>query len=98
MTSLGQWTPNVSLAERLQASASGDHRSRYLYAEEQKLVCDQLALNEPHIVALALRGTPSKAIAAIYGVSREAIDKRLRRLGMKNPPGVHGRPRKTTPA
>jgi hypothetical protein len=66
--------------------------ARYLYDEDYKRTVAALAENADLIIAHAIRGTPSRVIAAIFGVSREAIDRRLRPIGLKNPPGVRGRP------
>lgn len=90
---IGSWQPNERLAAAM--AMPFDFRSgNYHFDEEQKLVFAYMNANEFTIVAMALRGVPSKLIAAGFGVSREAIDKRLRPLGLKNAPSVHGRPPK----
>jgi hypothetical protein len=92
---IGSWSPNESLAERLgDLSASG----HYPYAEDRQRIVQSMAVNYDFIIAQAVRGVPSKLIAAGHGVSREAIDKRLRPLGLKNPPGVRGRPKSSPQA
>jgi hypothetical protein len=95
---IGSWRPNWQLAHALQPKCPAEPEHHYLYADEQKRVFLQMSLNFDVIVAMALRGNPSKLIAAGFGVSREAIDRRLRPLGFKNPPGVRGRPRIYPPA
>lgn len=90
---LASWKRNTRLEAALNESKSPTAGPRYLYSEEQKRVVERMAANYVYIVAQALRGTPSKVIAAGHGVSREAIDLRLRPLGLKNPPGVLGRPK-----
>ncbi len=93
--SLGSWRPNTELGSALtSAPAPGSSKHHYLYDEEQKRVVEYLAENYELIVVQALRGIPSLMIAAAHGVSREAIDRRLRQLGLKNPPGVRGRPKR----
>lgn len=76
---------------------TGDWRKcpngRYLKGEAQRQVNEQLQLHHRLIVALSIRQMPSKVIGAVFGVSREAVDRRLRPLGLKNPPGQVGRPR-----
>jgi hypothetical protein len=66
--------------------------ARYLYDEDYKRTVAALHENADLIIAHAIRGTPSRVIAALFGVSREAIDRRLRPIGFKNPPGMRGRP------
>lgn len=91
--SLGSWRPNTQLGSALTAGPAAATHHNYLYDEEQKQVVQHLAQNYDMIVVQALRGLPSMMIAAAHGVSREAIDRRLRPLGLKNPPGVRGRPK-----
>ena len=95
---LYSWRPNTELATALRTHVEPPPEHHYLYADEQKRVVEQLAMNYSFIVAMALRGKPSKVIAATFGVSREAIDRKLRPLGLKNPPGVRGRPKLSPPA
>lgn len=93
---IGSWQPNRDLGAALEAHAFADNDSghHYLYADEQKRVVEHLNLNSDVIVALALRNVPCSAISACFGVSREAIARRLRPLGFLNPPGVRGPSRK----
>lgn len=95
---LASWHPNALLGAHLQSRHDVDTH-RYLYAEQNRIAMngDLLPANIEMIIAMTLRGNPTKVIAAGFGVSREAIDKHLRRLGFKNPPGVRGRP-KSCPA
>lgn len=94
---LAIWRPNVELAERLDMPVlRPDEEHNYLMGDQRR-VWDAMALNLDVIVAMAVRGCPSRQIAAGFGVTREAIDSRLRALGLKNPPGVRGRP-KSSPA
>lgn len=57
----------------------------------------RLTQNEALIIGMAIRNTPSKLIAAVFCVSRESVDRRLRPLGFKNQPGCVGRPRRSAP-
>jgi hypothetical protein len=92
---LSSWRPNADLANALERSlATPEHN--YHYGDEQNRIAESLAINYDYIVVLALRGFPSKAISAGMGVSREAIDRRLRPLGFKNPPGKRGAPFKSS--
>ena len=68
----------------------------YRYDDDYKRTVATLAENCDVIIAHAIRGTPSRTIAALFGVSRECIDRRLRVAGFKNAPGVRGRPSRQT--
>lgn len=89
---LGSWTPNLALRREIEGTPELPTEGRYLYGPDQRIVSSQLEANYDTLVAMAIRGTGSKVIAAGFGVSREAIDRRLRPLGLKNKPGVRGRP------
>lgn len=98
---LQSWRPNLDLRDALAASTPPPAPAhRYLYDEQNRAAMngELLLVNYTTIVAMALRGIPSKVIACGFGVSREAIDKRLRPVGLKNPPGVRGRPTSCPPA
>lgn len=72
----------------------GDWRrpGRYLTGDEQNAAHARLIAHERMLVGMAVRQVlQSKQLAAIMGVSREAIDRRLRPLGLKNPAGKVGR-------
>ncbi|HEX2099115.1 MAG TPA: hypothetical protein VHF69_00545 [Candidatus Synoicihabitans sp.] len=75
---------------------SGDWRrcpnGRYLRDRQQAQVSAQLRTHEQLIIALAIRQVPSRQIGALFGVSRESIDRRLRPHALKNEPGQVGRP------
>lgn len=67
---------------------------RYLHGEQQSVIAHRLQANERMLIGLAIRHTPSKVIAAVLCVSREAVDRRLRPLGLKKAPGEGpGRPK-----
>lgn len=87
------WRPNTELAERLDAPAVLPEEQHNYLMGDQRRVWDAMALNLDVIIAMAVRGQPSRSIAAAFGVTREAIDSRLRAAGLKNPPGVRGRPK-----
>ena len=89
---LSAWRPNYALADSFSSPAVNSPH-HYPEGDEQKHLVEQMRLNLSFIVAQSLRGHPSKFIAASHGVSREAIDLRLRSVGLKNPPGVRGRPK-----
>jgi hypothetical protein len=95
---LASWQPNDRLGAALAAPPPPESH-RYLFDEQNRAAMkgELLGVNQPELVAMALRGCPSKVIAAAFGVSREAVDKRLRALGLKNPPGIRGKP-KSSPA
>lgn len=80
------------------SSWSGDwsRKGRYLRKDEQPNIHDRLTAHKQYILGMAARMIPSQVIAAIMGVSRESIDRRLRPEGFKNPPGHVGPPRKGT--
>lgn len=63
--------------------------ARYLAGEEQKRIVAQLRQDEPLILALAINGIQTAAIAQNEGVSAECVLKRLRRYGLMR----RGRPR-----
>jgi hypothetical protein len=73
---------------------AGDWRrpGQYLRGEQQTTVHARLQEHYRLLVGMALRGRKSATIAAVFTVSRESIDRRLRPLGLKNPPGQVGRP------
>jgi hypothetical protein len=91
---LAAWQPNTRLCGVIEAITREEESAGcgYHYSDDWQLVIERLALNYDSIVAMAIRGVPSKTVAALFGVTREAIDQRLRPLGLKNPPGVRGRP------
>lgn len=93
---LQSWRPNFELGAVL--ARHEEATTPYRYGEEHRLFKATMVANYPFIIAMALRGNPTRVIAAGYGVSREAIDRKLRPLGMKNPPGVRGRPKSSPPA
>jgi hypothetical protein len=72
----------------------GDFRAKVgrYHGIRQAAVSALLEGQAEFIVALAVRGFRSNEIAALFGVSRESVDRRLRPLGLKNPPGQVGRP------
>lgn len=61
-------------------------KTRYLEAEEQRLRKAIMNANEAVIIGLAMQGTPVVVIALAFGVTDEAIRKRLRGLGICPPP------------
>lgn len=65
-------------------------RGRYLVGVQQVRTHQALEENHRLIIALAIKQQPSRMIAAVMGVSRESIDRRLRPAGFKNRPGVMG--------
>lgn len=73
---------------------SGDWRrpGNYLHGEQQIEVQERLRTHHQMVVGMAIRGIQSSVIAAVFGVSRETVDRRLRPLGLKNAPGNVGRP------
>ena len=73
---------------------SGDWRRTgcYLNGNAQVIVQQRLSSHQMMIVGMAVRQVPSKLVAAVMGVSRESIDRRLRPLGLKNEAGQVGRP------
>ena len=93
--SLQCWRPNDELAAAMNAPLPPDPHN-YICGD-QRLLWGNLAANTDTIIVMALRGLPSKMIAASLGISREAVDQRLRPLGMKNAPGVLGRPKRSQP-
>lgn len=80
------------------SSWTGDwsRKGRYLRKFDQPNIQARLTTNEPTIIGMAVRGVSSQLIAAAMGVSRESIDRRLRPMGLKNPPGQVGAPKKGT--
>ena len=76
------------------ATWSGDWRrpGRYLAGGQQQDVQEKLEVNKSMVIGMAIRGRQSSVIAAVLGVSRESVDRRLRPLGLKNLPGHVGRP------
>lgn len=93
MIELHSWKPNLQLARVLTEPLPPSSR-RYLEGDQQRKTAEQLRVNADTIVVAALRGMSSKVISAGFGVSDEAIMRRLRPLGLLNPPGVRGRPKK----
>ncbi len=73
---------------------TGDWRrpGNYLVKERQRVVHARLREGEPTMLGMAIRGHGSQVIAAVFCVSRESIDSRLRPHGLKNAPGQVGRP------
>lgn len=74
---------------------TGDWRRRghYLKGEQQKAASERMTELNAMIVGMAVRrALGSQALAAVLGVSRESVDRRLRPLGLKNPPGQVGKP------
>lgn len=87
-----RWRPNLQLEKALsEGAAPAKDCPHYWCDEERKRIVEALNVNRDTIVVLALRETPSLAIAAGFGVSREAIRSRLRQLGLKPPHGNRGR-------
>lgn len=78
----------------------GDFRARpgRYHGPRQPEVSALLERHRALIVGLTVRGRSSKEIAAVVGVSREAVLRRLRPLGLKNAPGQVGRPPKSRQA
>lgn len=76
------------------SSWKGDWRrhGRYLGGTQQQDVHERLETNKLMVIGMAIRGRQSSIIAAILGVSRESVDRRLRPLGLKGLPGHVGRP------
>jgi len=76
------------------ATWTGDWRrhGNYLDKARQEVIASRMRNHEAMIVGMAVRRVPSSAIAAVMCVSREAVDRRLRPLGLKNAPGQVGRP------
>ena len=76
------------------SSWTGDwsRKGRYLRANEQPEILARLTAYTQFIQGLSARSMPSQTIAAIMGVSREAVDRRLRPEGFKNRPGQVGAP------
>lgn len=95
---LQSWRPNDQLRAALESNLPSPAPASVRYGDEQRVFQAAMLAIHPFIVAAALRGLPSKVIAASFGVSREAVDRQLRPLGLKNPPGVRGRPRQVVPA
>lgn len=93
---IGSWRPNFDLGVAIETALPVEDEHRYLTGDQRR-VHFAMATNYDVIVAMSLRGNPTGLIAAGFGVTREAIDKRLRPLGLKNPPGVRGRPPKPAP-
>jgi len=94
---LYSWTPNLKLERALFDRPSPASTHKYHYDEGRLRIVASMRINYDTIVAQALRGMPSTWIGAALGVSREAIDRRLRPLGLKNPHGVKGRPKSSQP-
>lgn len=72
---------------------AGDWRrsGRYLAKETHVVVQKRLAANRQLLIGMAIRGQTSGFIAAVLGVSREAIDTRRRPLGLALRRGVAAR-------
>lgn len=73
---------------------TGDWRrpGKYLSKEQQHATQARMRTHHRMLIGMAIRGAKSSVIAAILSVSREAVDRRLRPLGLKNAPGHFGRP------
>lgn len=89
---LSSWRPNVQLENRLNAPPPAPVK-RYLEGDQQKRTAEILLTNYDTIIVATLRGSSAKLVSAAFGVSDEAIMRRLRPLGLLNPPGVRGRPK-----
>lgn len=61
-------------------------KTHYLEAEEQREKKEVMSANEAVIIGLAMQGTPVVVIAMSFGVTDEAIRKRLRGMGICPPP------------
>ncbi len=82
----GDWTKQGPGEERL------FREGHYPTGEKATEVRVRMQSHQRFVVGMAVRGLKSKVIAAVLGVSREAVDQRLRPLGLKNRPGQYGRP------
>lgn len=72
----------------------GDWRrsGNYLTKKQQAMASARLETHRRMLVGMAIRGATSRGIAAVFSVSRESVDRRLRPLGLKGQPGQVGRP------
>lgn len=59
--------------------------------ENYRLVCKRLKIHKRFLVVLGTMGWPGSTIGMCEGVTREAVNKRLRKLGLRK----KGRPKKT---
>lgn len=73
---------------------TGDWRrpGNYLVGDQQEAVRARMGQHHAMLLGMAIRGHRSKTIAAVFCVSRESVDRRLRPLGFRNAPGQVGRP------
>lgn len=81
---------------------TGDWRKcpdgRYLTGDGQKIANALLSTHERAIVGMAIRNVANGTIGAVFGVSREAVAKRLRPLALNSTRGRRAPSTKTLPA
>ncbi len=68
----------------------GQHESTAISYEAQQARARALRQNETLIVGLAIEGTDQRVIAAIFGVGRQAVQKRIAGYGISLLPWAEG--------